>query len=149
MDLWVKKLLRKKLDLEKFQRPEITTDQAIKILEDSQKNQQLLIVGSEKNQIVVLLRPLSNWVAEIDVIADCKGMLKLYKNLKRMEKWFWENHPKVHRLEMITSNKKVVSLASRYGCIPEGVKKESYLEYKNNDMKFKNEYMFGLLNPNH
>jgi len=148
MDLWVKKLLRKKLDLEKFQRPEITMDQAIKILEDSQKNQQLLIVGSEKNQIVVLLRPLSNWVAEIDVIADCKGMLKLYKNLKRMEKWFWENHPKVHRLEMITSNKKVVSLALKAGWKEEGVKKESYIEY-NNNMKFKNEYMFGILNPNH
>ena len=91
MDLWVKKLLRKKLDLEKFQRPEITIDQAIKILEDSQKNQQLLIVGSEKNQIVVLLRPTSNWVAEIDVIADCKGMLKLL-----LKKNFYEKNKELH-----------------------------------------------------
>ena len=147
MDLWVKKLLRKKLDLEKFQRPEVTIDQAIQILEQSQRNKQVLIVGSEKNQIVVILRPTSNWTAEIDVIADCKGMLTLYKNLKKMEEWFWKNHPNVHRLEMITTNKKVVSICLRYGCEQEGIKKESYVDY--NTMKYKNEYMFGIINPNH
>jgi len=147
MDLWVKKLLRKKLDLEKFQRPEITIDQAIQILEQSQKNKDLIIVGSEKNQIIVLLRPTSNWSAEIDVIADCKGMLTLYKNLKKMEEWFWIAYPTVHRLEMITTNEKVVSICLRYGCKQEGIKKESYIDY--NTMKYKNEYIFGLLNPNH
>ena len=147
MDLWVKKLLRKKLDLEKFQRPEITIDQAIQILEQSQKNKDLIIVGSEKNQIIVLLRPTSPWVAEIDVIADCKGMLTLYKNLKKMEEWFWIAYPTFHRLEMITTNEKVVSICLRYGCKQEGIKKESYIDY--NTMKYKNEYMFGIINPNH
>ena len=147
MDLWVKKLLRKKLDLEKFQRPEITIDQAIKILEESQKNKQILVVGSEKNQIIVILRPTSNWTAEMDIIADCKGMLTLYKELKKMESWFWKAHPNVHRLEMITTNEKVVSICLRYGCEQEGIKKESYVDY--NTMKYKNEYMFGILNPNH
>ena len=147
MDLWVKKLLRKKLDLEKFQRPEITIDQAIKILEESQKNKQILIVGSEKNQIIVILRPTSNWTAEMDIIADCKGMLKLYKELKKMESWFWKTHPNVHRLEMITINEKVASLALRAGWKKEGIKKESYVDY--NTMKYKNEYIFGILNPNH
>ena len=147
MDLWVKDLLRKKLDLEKFQRPEISLEQAIQVLEESQKNKQILIVGSQKNQIIVILRPTSNWTAEIDVIANCKGMLKLYKELKKMEAWFWKNHPNVHRLEMITTNEKVVSICLRYGCKQEGVKKESYVDY--NTMKYKNEYMFGILNPNH
>ena len=147
MNLWVKKLLRKKLDLEKFQRPEITIDQAIKILEESQKNKQILIVGSEKNQIIVILRPTSNWTVEMDIIADCKGMLKLYKELKKMELWFWKAHPNVHRLEMITTNSKVTSLAIRAGWNEEGIKKESYVDY--NTMKYKNEYMFGILNPNH
>ena len=147
MDLWVKKLLRKKLDLEKFQRPNVTIDQAIQILEQSQKNQDLIIVGSEKNKIIVLLRPTSPWTIEIDVVADCKGMLKLYKQLKKMEKWFWLNYPKVHRLEMITTNKKVVSICLRYGCKQEGIKKESYVDY--NTMKYKNEYIFALLNPSH
>ena len=147
MDLWVKSLLRKKLDLEKFQRPQITIQQAIQILEESQKNEDLIIVGSQKNQIIVLLRPTSPWVAEIDVVADCKGMMKLYKELKRMENWFWKKYPNVHRLEMITTNEKVVSLSLRYGCKQEGIKKESYVDY--NTMKYKNEYMFGILNPNH
>ena len=147
MDLWVKKLLRKKLDLEKFQRPEITIDQAIQILEQSQKNKDLIIVGSEKNQIIVLLRPTSPWVAEIDVIADCKGMLTLYKNLKKMEEWFWIAYPTFHRLEMITTNEKVVSLALRAGWKEEGYKKESYVDY--NTMNYKGEYMFALLNPSH
>ena len=147
MDLWVKKLLRKKLDLEKFQRPEITIDQAIQILEQSQKNKDLIIVGSEKNQIIVLLRPTSPWAAEIDVIADCKGMLTLYKNLKKMEEWFWIAYPTFHRLEMITTNEKVVSICLRYGCKQEGIKKESYVDY--NTMEYKNEYVFALLNPNH
>mgnify|MGYP003133030708 CR=1 FL=1 len=147
MDLWVKKLLRKKLDLEKFQRPEITINQAIQILEESQKNKQILVVGSEKNQIIVILRPTSNWTAEMDIIADCKGMLTLYKELKKMESWFWKAHPNVHRLEMLTINKKVASLALRAGWKEEGIKKESYVDY--NTMKYKNEYMFGILNPNH
>jgi len=147
MDLWVKKLLRKKLDLEKFQRPEITIDQAIQILEQSQKNKDLIIVGSEKNQIIVLLRPTSPWTAEMDIIADCKGMLTLYKNLKKMEEWFWIAYPTFHRLEMLTINKKVASLALRAGWKEEGIKKESYIDY--NTMKYKNEYMFGIINPNH
>ena len=147
MDLWVKSLLRKKLDLEKFQRPQITIQQAIQILEESQKNEDLIVVGSQKNQIIVLLRPTSPWVAEIDVVADCKGMLKLYKQLKKMEKWFWINYPTVHRLEMITTNEKVVSICLRYGCEQEGIKKESYVDY--NTMKYKNEYIFALLNPSH
>ena len=147
MDLWVKNLLRKKLDLEKFQRPQITIQQAIQILEESQKNEDLIIVGSQKNQIIVLLRPTSPWVAEIDVVADCKGMMKLYKELKRMENWFWKKYPNVHRLEMITTNEKVVSLSLRYGCKQEGIKKESYVDY--NTMKYKNEYIFALFNPNH
>ena len=147
MDLWVKSLLRKKLDLEKFQRPQITIQQAIQILEESQKNEDLIIVGSQKNQIIVLLRPTSPWVAELDIIADCKGMMKLYKELKRMENWFWKKYPNVHRLEMITTNEKVVSLSLRYGCKQEGIKKESYVDY--NTMKYKNEYMFGIINPNH
>ena len=147
MDLWVKSLLRKKLDLEKFQRPQITIQQAIQILEESQKNEDLIIVGSQKNQIIVLLRPTSPWVAEIDVVADCKGMMKLYKELKRMENWFWKKYPNVHRLEMITTNEKVVSLSLRYGCKQEGIKKESYVDY--NTMKYKDEYIFALLNPNH
>ena len=147
MDLWVKSLLRKKLDLEKFQRPQITIQQAIQILEESQKNEDLIIVGSQKNQIIVLLRPTSPWVAEIDVVADCKGMMKLYKELKRMENWFWKKYPNVHRLEMITTNEKVVSLSLRYGCKQEGIKKESYVDY--NTMKYKNEYIFALLNPSH
>ena len=147
MDLWVKSLLRKKLDLEKFQRPQITIQQAIQILEESQKNEDLIVVGSQKNQIIVLLRPTSPWVAEIDVVADCKGMMKLYKELKRMENWFWKKYPNVHRLEMITTNEKVVSLSLRYGCKQEGIKKESYVDY--NTMKYKNEYIFALLNPSH
>ena len=147
MDLWVKSLLRKKLDLEKFQRPQIKIQQAIQILEESQKNEDLIIVGSQKNQIIVLLRPTSPWVAEIDVVADCKGMMKLYKELKRMENWFWKKYPNVHRLEMITTNEKVVSLSLRYGCKQEGIKKESYVDY--NTMKYKNEYIFALLNPSH
>jgi hypothetical protein len=147
MDLWVKSLLRKKLDLEKFQRPQITIQQAIQILEESQKNEDLIIVGSQKNQIIVLLRPTSPWVAEIDVVADCKGMMKLYKELKRMENWFWKKYPNVHRLEMITTNEKVISLSLRYGCKQEGIKKESYVDY--NTMEYKNEYVFALLNPNH
>ena len=147
MDLWVKSLLRKKLDLEKFQRPQITIQQAIQILEESQKNEDLIVVGSQKNQIIVLLRPTSPWVAEIDVVADCKGMMKLYKELKRMENWFWKKYPNVHRLEMITTNERVISLALRYGCEQEGIKKESYVDY--NTMKYKNEYMFGIINPNH
>ena len=147
MDLWVKSLLRKKLDLEKFQRPQITIQQAIQILEESQKNEDLIIVGSQKNQIIVLLRPTSPWVAEIDVVADCKGMLRLYKELKKMESWFWKAHPNVHRLEMITTNEKVVSICLRYGCEQEGIKKESYVDY--NTMKYKNEYIFALLNPSH
>ena len=147
MDLWVKSLLRKKLDLEKFQRPQITIQQAIQILEESQKNEDLIVVGSQKNQIIVLLRPTSPWVAEIDVVADCKGMMKLYKELKRMENWFWKKYPNVHRLEMITTNEKVISLSLRYGCKQEGIKKESYVDY--NTMKYKNEYIFALLNPSH
>ena len=147
MDLWVKSLLRKKLDLEKFQRPQITIQQAIQILEESQKNEDLIIVGSQKNQIIVLLRPTSPWVAEIDVVADCKGMMKLYKELKRMENWFWKKYPNVHRLEMITTNEKVISLSLRYGCKQEGIKKESYVDY--NTMEYKIEYVFALLNPNH
>ena len=147
MDLWVKSLLRKKLDLEKFQRPQITIQQAIQILEESQKNEDLIIVGSQKNQIIVLLRPTSPWVAELDIVADCKGMMKLYKELKRMENWFWKKYPNVHRLEMITTNEKVVSLSLRYGCKQEGIKKESYVDY--NTMKYKNEYIFALLNPSH
>ena len=148
MDLWVKNLLRKKLDLEKFQRPSVTMDQALQILEQSRKSKELIIVGSEKNQIIVLLRPTSPWTAEIDVIADCKGMFKLYKQLKKMEKWFWNTYPQVHRIEMITTNEKIVSFAERFGCRQEGVKKESYVDYTDT-MDYKNEYIFGLLNPNH
>ena len=147
MDLWVKNLLRKKLDLEKFQRPQITIDQALHILEETQKTKDLIIYASKENQIVVLLRPTSPWVAEIDIVADCKGMLKLYKELKKMESWFWKAHPNVHRLEMITTNEKVVSICLRYGCEQEGIKKESYVDY--NTMKYKNEYIFALLNPSH
>ena len=147
MNLWVKKLLRKKLDLEKFQRPEITIDQAIQILEQTQKSKELIIVGSERNKIVVLIRPTSPWAAEIDIIADCKGMMKLYKELKKIQEWFWKKYPSVHRLEMITINDKIVSLAIRLGWKEEGYKKESYVDY--NTMNYKNEYIFGLLNPNH
>lgn len=147
MDLWVKNLLRKKLDLEKFQRPQITIDQALYILEETQKTKDLIIVGSKQNQIVVLIRPTSPWTAEIDIVADCKGMMKLYKELRKMENWFWKEYPLVHRLEMITTNDKVVSLAIRAGWKQEGCKKESYVDYKT--MQYKNEYIFALLNPNH
>tara|TARA_R110002020_G_scaffold214622_1_gene421684 strand:+ start:180 stop:623 length:444 start_codon:yes stop_codon:yes gene_type:complete len=147
MDLWVKNLLRKKLDLEKFQRPQITIQQAIQILEQSQKNEDLIIVGSQKNKIIALIRPTSPWVAELDIVADCKGMMKLYKELRKMENWFWKKYPNVHRLEMITTNEKVVSLALRAGWKEEGYKKESYVDY--NTMNYKGEYMFALLNPSH
>jgi hypothetical protein len=148
MDLWVKDLLRKKLDLEKFQRPNITIDQALQLLEQSRKNKEIIIVGSQENRIIVLLKPTSPWTVEIDVVADCKGMFKLYKQLKKMEKWFWNTYPDIHRLEMITSNEKIVSFAERYGCENEGIKKESYVDYTNT-MNYKNEYMLGLLNPSH
>jgi|1_EtaG_2_1085319.scaffolds.fasta_scaffold228587_1 hypothetical protein len=147
MDLWVKNLLRKKLDLEKFQRPQITIDQALHILEETQKTKDLIIYASKENQIVVLLRPTSPWVAEIDIVADCKGMIKLYKELKKMQDWFWKEYPLVHRLEMITINDKIVSLAIKLGWKQEGYKKESYVDY--NTMKYKGEYVFALLNPNH
>ena len=147
MDLWVKNLLRKKLDLEKFQRPQITIDQALHILEETQKTKDLIIYASKENQIVVLLRHTSPWVAEIDVVADCKGMIKLYKELKKMQDWFWKEYPLVHRLEMITINDKIVSLAIKLGWKQEGYKKESYVDY--NTMNYKGEYMFALLNPSH
>ena len=147
MDLWVKNLLRKKLDLEKFQRPQITIDQALHILEETQKTKDLIIYASKENQIVVLLRPTSPWVAEIDIVADCKGMIKLYKELKKMQDWFWKEYPLVHRLEMITINDKIVSLAIKLGWKQEGYKKESYVDY--NTMNYKGEYMFALLNPSH
>jgi len=53
MDLWVKNLLRKKLDLEKFQRPSVTMDQALQILEQSRKSKELIIVGSESNYCTI------------------------------------------------------------------------------------------------
>jgi hypothetical protein len=147
MDLWVKKLLRKKLDLEKFQIPGTTIDQAIQILEQSEYNRKLIIVGSEKNKVLVLLYPTSKWTFEIDLISDCKGMLNLYKVLVKMRDWFWKNYPEVHKLEMTTTKQGIVKLAERAGWKQEGLKKESYMDY--NTMKYKNEYIYGLINPNH
>jgi len=49
MDLWVKELLRKKLDLEKFQRPQIKIDQAIEILEQSQKSGDVVVIARQNS----------------------------------------------------------------------------------------------------
>ena len=76
MDLWVKELLRKKLDLEKFQRPQIKIDQAIEILEQSQKSGDVVVIASKQNRIVFIVRYESPWTAELDLVADTKGIKK-------------------------------------------------------------------------
>ena len=147
MDLWVKNLLRKKLDLEKFQRPNIDKEQAIQLLEQSQKDGDVVIIASQKNKIVFIIRYESPWIAELDLIADTGGNKKLYVECKKIKDWFWKNYPHVHKLQMQTINEKLAKFAEKVGWVKEGIKKESYIDF--NTMKYKDEYIYGLINPNH
>jgi len=147
MDLWVKNLLRKKLDLEKFQRPNMDIESAINYLEESQKNGDVLIIASQASKIIFILRYESPWTAELDLVADTKGSKKLYVECKKINDWFWKNYSHVHKLQMQTTNEKLGTFAEKIGWTKEGIKKESYIDF--NTMKYKDEFLYGLINPNH
>ena len=93
------------------------------------------------------MRYESPWTAELDLVADTKGSKKLYVECKKINDWFWKNYSHVHKLQMQTTNKKLGVFAEKMGWTKEGIKKESYIDF--NTMKYRDEHIFGLINPNH
>jgi len=144
MDIWVKDLLYKKINIEKFQNPQVTRAIAIQELERRHVSGEIYVVGSQKHNIIHLVRPRTMWVAEYDIIADCPNGLTLTKECRKAQDWFWAN-TNYHKLEMTTTDKRIATMAKRLGWTEEGLKLESYNKYDTGE--WLNEYIYGLLRP--
>lgn len=142
LEPWVRKLILETIDPWSAQEPSLTKEELVHALEVEQDEEDLLFVGSKKANLVLMVRYVTPWVAEVHVFGKSKDGWALIRAAKKACQFLFDKIG-FHRLEAKAHKSDVITLITRCGWKLEGTHPDAI---KLKDGTFTEEYSYGIIN---
>ena len=142
LEPWVRRLILETIDPWESQEPELTKEELLHALEVEHEEEDVLYIGSQKANFVMMARYITPWVAEVHVFGQNKDGWALVRAAKKASNWLFMNVG-FHKLECKAHIPKVLTLIKRCGWKLEGTHPDAI---KLKDGTFTHEYSYGKIN---
>lgn len=142
LEPWVRQLILDTIDPWNAQEPSMTKEEMVHALEVEHEEGDLLFIGSQKANLVIMARYVTPWVASCHVFGKNKDGFALVRAAKKSCQFLFDKIG-FHKLEAKMHDRKEIILTERCGWKREGTHPDAI---KQEDGTFTEEYSYGIIN---